>query len=254
MATFINSIAFWAYNLGMKENKNQITEPHNQNASIRLNKLRAAVLGANDGIVSIAGLVVGVAGATQDRSIILAAGVAGVLAGALSMAAGEYVSVSSQRDTEKAMLEKEKYELHNYPKQEQAELTQIYINKGLSAETAAIVSKELTKKDAYAAHIDAELAIDPDNLANPWHAAIASAAAFFAGSLLPMAAILLPQADIRIVVTFFSTVVALALTGYLSARFGNAPARPAILRVVAGGALAMIVTYGIGSLIGTSVN
>lgn len=232
---------------------NNKSEPHQQGSSGKLNRLRAAVLGANDGIVSIAGLVVGVAGATENRSVILAAGVAGVLAGALSMAAGEYVSVSSQRDTERAMLKKEQYELDHYPDQELAELAQIYVSKGLSAKTASVVAKELTKNDAYAAHIDAELAIDPSNLANPWHAAIASALAFLAGSLLPMAAILLPPASIRIAVTFVSTIVALGLTGYLSARFGNAPIRPAVIRVTAGGALAMLVTYGIGSLIGTSV-
>jgi VIT1/CCC1 family predicted Fe2+/Mn2+ transporter len=232
--------------------KQKINEPHNQNAGIKLNKLRAAVLGANDGIVSIAGLVVGVAGATNQRSAILTAGLAGVLAGALSMAAGEYVSVSSQRDTEKSMLNKERYELDNYPEEELAELAQIYISKGLSPATAARVAKELSKNDAYAAHIDAELAIDPETLANPWHAAISSAAAFLAGAVLPLAAILLPPANSRIVITFISTIVALVLTGALSAKFGQAPLRRAVIRVTVGGALAMAVTYGIGHLIGAT--
>lgn len=227
-------------------------EPHNQDTGIRLNKLRAAVLGANDGIVSIAGLVVGVAGATNQRSIIFTAGLAGVVAGALSMAAGEYVSVSSQRDTELALLQKEKYETDNFPKKELKELTGIYEDKGLSARTASVVAKELSHKDAYAAHIDAELAINPKDLANPWHAAVASALAFFGGAVLPMAAILLPPENIRIITTFISTLLALVLTGTLSAKFGQAPAVRAIFRVTAGGALAMAVTYAIGHIIGTT--
>lgn len=217
-----------------------------------MNKLRAAVLGANDGIVSIAGLVVGVAGATSDRKVILTAGLAGIVAGAISMAAGEYVSVSSQRDTEKALLRKEKRELKAAPADELDELTQIYISKGLSPRTAATVAAELTDKDAYAAHIDAELGIDPDRLINPWHAAIASAAAFFAGSILPILAISIPPQSSRIVITFVSTVVALTVTGALSAVFGKAPVGRAMLRVTTGGALAMIVTYAIGRFIGAS--
>lgn len=228
------------------------SEPHNQNAGIKLNKLRAAVLGANDGIVSIAGLVVGVAGASNQRAPIFTAGLAGVLAGALSMAAGEYVSVSSQRDTERAMIDKEKFELDSFPRKELSELTQIYISKGLAPATAATVAKELSQKDAYAAHLDAELAIDPKNLANPWHAAIASAAAFLAGAILPMAAILVPPENTRIVITFISTIVALIITGTLSAKFGKAPVPRAIFRVTVGGALAMAVTYAIGHIIGAT--
>lgn len=225
-------------------------EPHDQNASIKLNQLRAAVLGANDGIVSIAGLVVGVAGATNQRAPILTAGIAGILAGALSMAAGEYVSVSSQRDTERAMIEKEKYELRYFPEEEKEELKHIYIKKGLSHSTATTVAHEMTEKDAFAAHLDAELAIDPENLSNPWHAAIASALAFLAGAALPMLAIMLPPASSRVAITFVSTILALSLTGYLSAIFGKAPAKRAIFRVTVGGALAMAVTYGIGHALG----
>lgn len=228
-------------------------EPHHQNSTARLNKLRAAVLGANDGIVSVAGLVVGVAGATDVRSTIFTAGTAGIIAGAISMAAGEYVSVSSQRDTEKVLLKLEKFEVENYPAEELEELTQIYIKKGLSPSTATLVAKELTRKNVYKAHLDAELAINPDDLVDPWHAAIASALAFLAGSLLPIAAIMIPPANSRIAITFVSTIVALTLTGYLSARFGKAPAKQAIFRVTAGGALAMLVTYSIGHLIGTVV-
>lgn len=236
----------------MGSNKRMGSEPHDQDTGIRLNKLRAAVLGANDGIVSIAGLVVGVAGATNQRSIIFTAGLAGVVAGALSMAAGEYVSVSSQRDTERALLGKERYEVDHYPKQELAELTDIYAAKGLSSKSAAVVAKELSGKDAYAAHIDAELGINPKKLANPWHAAIASACAFLGGAVLPMVAILVPPENIRIATTFISTLLALALTGTLSAKFGQAPVGRAVVRVITGGALAMIVTYAIGRTIGTT--
>lgn len=230
----------------------QYIELHNTNTTAKLNKLRAAVLGANDGIVSIAGLVIGVAGATSDRKLILTAGLAGIVAGAFSMAAGEYVSVSSQRDTERALIAKEKYELKHFPEKELEELKHIYIGKGLSAKTAAVVAHELTENDAYAAHLDAELAIDPDNLVNPWHAAIASASAFFAGAILPMLAILLPPEKNRILITFIGTIVALSITGALSAKFGQAPAKPAILRVTLGGIAAMAITYLIGHLIGSS--
>jgi vacuolar iron transporter family protein len=253
MVTWVTAVldTFWAYNsdVGSSITNN---EPHNRNATAGLNKLRAAVLGANDGIVSIAGLVVGVAGATNQRAPIFTAGLAGVLAGALSMAAGEYISVSSQRDTERAMIRKEKFELDNYPDAELSELTQIYIDKGLSPKTAEAVAKELSTKDAYAAHLDAELAIDPDNLVNPWHAAVASASAFLAGAILPMAAILIPPQNSRVIITFISVITALAITGALSARFGKAPVKHAVIRVTVGGALAMAVTFGIGHLVGSA--
>src|SRR3989344_7370181 len=158
----------------------------------KLNWLRAAVLGANDGIVSIAGLVLGVAGATESREAIFTAGMAGIIAGAISMAAGEYVSVSSSRDTEKAILEKERYKLKNFPEQELEELAVIYESKGLSKETAKKVAEELTARDPIAAHFDAELKIDPNDLTNPWHAAFASAFSFILGAAIPFIAILLP--------------------------------------------------------------
>lgn len=218
----------------------------------KLNWLRAAVLGANDGIVSISGLVVGVAGATDSKSAIITAGVAGVLAGALSMAAGEFVSVSTQRDTEKAMLAKEKYELKHYPKEELEELICIYEQKGLSPQTAKKVATELTAHDAFAAHVDVELNIDPDDLTNPWHAAWASALAFTAGSAIPMLAITLPPESIRVPVTFISVIIALALTGTVSAKVGGSSPLKATVRVVIGGALAMIVTYGIGKIFNVS--
>lgn len=231
----------------MTKNKHN-TEVHGQNSSQKLNKLRASVLGANDGIVSISGLVVGVAGAQASSSAILTAGMAGVIAGAISMAAGEYVSVSSQRDTERALLAKEREELENYPKVELKELGNIYQAKGLSHATATQVAKELTVHDKFAAHAEAELRIDPEQLASPWAAALASAASFLVGSALPIITILLPPKNLRLPATFISVIVALFITGYISAKVGKAPARPAIVRVVIGGAVAMSVTYGIGYL------
>lgn len=214
----------------------------------KLNWLRAGVLGANDGIVSVAGLVVGVAGATSSVPVILTAGVAGIIAGAISMAAGEYVSVSSSRDTEKALLEKERYELEHYPERELKELALIYEKKGLSPKTAMTVAKEFTAIDPIAAHFDAELGIDPDELTSPWHAAFASAIAFLLGALIPLIAILLPPEDIRVPVAFISVLVALAITGIASAIIGGANITKAVVRVVLGGALAMAVTFGIGRL------
>jgi VIT1/CCC1 family predicted Fe2+/Mn2+ transporter len=218
----------------------------------KLNWLRAGVLGANDGIVSIAGLAVGVAGATTARGPLLTAGVAGPLAGAVSMALGEYVSVSSQRDSERALLAKERNELATQPNEELAELAAIYESKGLSPATAATVAAELTAHDAFAAHAEAELRLDPDELTNPWHASAASAAAFTLGALLPLLAILVPPAAVRVPLTFAVVLLALGLTGAASARLGGAPVRAAVARVVIGGALGMAVTYGIGHLIAFS--
>ncbi|GAA0927704.1 VIT family protein [Kribbella koreensis] len=217
-----------------------------------MNWLRAGVLGANDGIVSTAGLVVGVAGATTSAGTILTAGVAGLTAGAVSMALGEYVSVSSQRDTERALLTKERAELSAFPEAELAELAALYRAKGLRAETAAKVAAELTERDAFAAHADAELGIDPEQLTNPWHAAGASALAFTLGALLPLIAILLPPEGWRVPITFLAVLLALAGTGLLSARLGQSRMLPAVVRLVGGGALAMAVTYGIGQLLGTT--
>jgi vacuolar iron transporter family protein len=219
----------------------------------KLNWLRAGVLGANDGIISVAGLVVGVAGATADRTALLTAGVAGLVAGSLSMAGGEYVSVSTQRDTERAMLDLERWELANVPEQELAELTELYRRKGLTPELAHSVAVQLTAHDALGAHAEAELGLDPDALTNPWQAAGASFVAFFVGALLPLVAILLPPTAWRVLVCFVAVVLALALTGYLSARAGMARARPAIIRNLAVGVLGMAVTYGVGALVGRAV-
>ena len=228
-------------------------EPHADNLAARLNWLRAAVLGANDGIVSVAGLVVGVAGATTDRPAIMVAGVAGLVAGALSMAAGEFVSVSTQRDSEQALLAKERRELVEEPDEELAELAGIYVAKGLSPELARQVAVELTEHDALGAHAEAELGIDPDELTNPWHAAWASMLAFTVGALLPLLTIVLSPPDLRVVVTGLSVTVALTITGWVSARIGGSPPRSAVLRNVAGGVLAMAVTFLIGSAFGTTL-
>jgi VIT1/CCC1 family predicted Fe2+/Mn2+ transporter len=228
-------------------------EPHEGSVASRLNWLRAGVLGANDGIVSTAGLVVGVAGATSDRQAILVAGVAGLCAGALSMAAGEYVSVSTQRDTEQALLAKERLELLEEPEEELAELAFIYQQKGLSEELAVRVAEELTAHDALAAHAEVELGIDPDNLTNPWHAAWASMIAFTVGALLPLLTITLAPHDARVPVTVAAVAIALAITGWLSARLGEAHIGRAVLRNVGGGVLAMVVTFFIGQLVGTQI-
>lgn len=227
-------------------------EAHGGALGERLNWLRAAVLGANDGIVSTAGLVVGVAGATDARSALLTAGLAGLLAGSMSMAAGEYVSVSTQRDSELAALALEKRELKERPEAELEELTQLLQERGLSHQVAREAAKQLTERDALRAHARVELGIDPDALTNPWHAAWASFLAFTVGALLPLLAIVLPPAGWRLAVTVVSVLAALVLTGWSSARLGAARPGPAVVRNVAGGALAMGVTYAAGALLGAA--
>lgn len=227
-------------------------EPHTDGISSRLNWLRAGVLGANDGIVSVAGLVVGVAALSPDRGPILTAGVAGLVAGAVSMALGEYVSVSTQRDTERALLEKERHELAQSPSDELDELTSLYQARGLSEGTAQKVAKELTAHDAFAAHVDIELGIDPGALTDPTSAALSSALSFTVGALLPLIAIITPPAGVRIPITFVAVLLALALTGAVSARLGGANRRRAVVRVVLGGAIAMVITYAVGHLLGVA--
>lgn len=227
-------------------------EPHREGIAQRLNWLRAGVLGANDGIVSVAAVVVGVAGATPAIPAILTAGLAALVGGAISMALGEYVSVSSQRDSEHALIAKERRELEEMPEQELAELTGLYEAKGLKPETARQVAIELTEHDALAAHLSAELGIDQDDVVSPWHAAIASAISFTIGGILPLLTILAPPA-IRIPLTFVIVLIALAATGYVAAYIGGASRGKAMLRVVIGGALALAATFAIGALLGTTV-
>lgn len=228
-------------------------EPHDSSGvAQRLNWLRAGVLGANDGIVSVAAVVVGVAGATSATGPILAAGAAALIGGAISMALGEYVSVSSAADSQRALIEKEKRELEETPDAELAELAGIYAAKGLSTETARRVAEELTRHDALGAHLEAELHINETEVASPWHAAFASAIAFTVGALLPfLTAVLLPP-DIRVPVTFAAVLVALAGTGALGARLGGARPLVPTVRVLVGGAAALGVTFAIGTWLGAT--
>lgn len=229
-------------------------EPHLGSVSSKLNWLRAGVLGANDGIVSTAGIVVGVAAATVERGPILTAGIAGLTAGAVSMALGEYVSVSTQRDTEQALLSQERQELHDDPVAELDELAALYEAKGLSPATARTVAEELTDHDSFVAHADVELGIDPDELTNPWQAALSSALSFTAGALLPLIAILAPPTAWRVPVTAIAVLLALVITGAVSAGLGGAPQGRAAIRNVIGGGLALAITYGIGRLVGAAIS
>lgn len=239
--------------IGTDEDPQHFHDELGDHVGTRLNWLRAAVLGANDGIVSTAGVVMGVAGATDDSGAIVIAGIAALTAGALSMGAGEYVSVSTQRDSERSILDLESKELQQMPQTEERELAAMYVDKGLSPETAEKVARELTEHDALRAHADIEFGIDPDNLTNPWHAAWASMLAFTAGALLPLLVVAFVPDGVRVLVTVLATVAALALTGFVSARIGYSPRLPAVVRNVSGGLLAMGVTYLIGMLAGTQL-
>ncbi len=227
-------------------------EPHRPGIAQRLNWLRAGVLGANDGIVSVAAIVVGVAGATTANAPILTAGLAALIGGAISMALGEYVSVSGQRDSERALIAKERRELEESPEEELAELAGIYESRGLSVATALQVAKELTANDALAAHLSAELNIDQNDVVSPWRAAFASAVAFLCGGIVPLLVILLTPMVVRVPVTFIVVIVALAGTGVLGARLGGSRPLRAAIRVVIGGALALAATFTIGALLGTT--
>ncbi|MPY96305.1 MAG: VIT family protein [Acidimicrobiia bacterium] len=222
--------------------------------STRVGWLRAAVLGADDGLVSTAALVVGVAASDAERSAVLVAGLAGLVAGATSMAAGEYVSVSSQRDAERADIARESQELSEEPESELAELTQIYVERGLDPGLAREVAHRLTRADALGAHARDELGLNEMTMARPLQAALASAAAFAAGAVAPIAALLLaPSAAARSGVVVFVTLVALAVLGALGGQAGGAPRGRASLRVTAGGALAMGISAVIGALVGIAV-
>ncbi|MDQ7975491.1 MAG: VIT family protein [Rhodocyclaceae bacterium] len=222
-------------------------------SSDRLNWLRAGVLGANDGIVSTAGLVVGVAGANPDFKVLLTACVAGLVAGALSMAVGEYVSVSAQRDTELAAVRSERAALDAMPGPELRELEDLLKAKGLSDATAHQAAIELTRHNALAAHAEIELGIELGRYTNPWSAAAASALAFSLGALVPALAVLLAPLSVAVPVTVAAVVLALVGTGLASARLGGAPPWRATLRNVAGGLLAMGATYAIGRALGAQL-
>ena len=224
-----------------------------QNMAAKLNWLRAGVLGANDGIVSTAGLVMGVAGATTDSGAILIAGVAGLVAGSISMAGGEYTSVSAQKDSEKAALDKERQELADNPELELRELAWFYEQKGLSLELATKVAAELTEKDALKAHAEAELGIDSEQHVSPSQAALSSFVAFAGGSLLPLLAVTGPWVAYRIPVTVAAVIASLAVTGYVGAKIGGAKSGKAIIRNVIVSVATMGITYAIGTFVGSIV-
>ena len=228
-----------------------MSDNHIATSNNKLNQLRAAVLGANDGIVSTAGLVLGVAGASSSSQAILTAGVAGLVAGAISMAAGEYVSVSSQRDSEKAFLIKNRQHIKDsHDDSAKTELIEIYETKGISKVTATQVANELETKGNLWIELQKEQGVDPDDMANPWTAAIASALSFIAGAIIPLAAMTFSPDNLRIEFTAGAVLISLVLAGVLSARAGEANKGKAALRVVSWGVGAMAITYGVGYLLG----
>ncbi|MEL6198529.1 MAG: VIT1/CCC1 transporter family protein [Pseudomonadota bacterium] len=212
--------------------------------------LRAAVSGATDGIVSISALLVGVSAATADAAVVLTTGVAGLVAGAMSMAASEYISVSSQSDIERAEVERERRALRNDPEGEIAELAAIHRARGLSRQTARLVAEELTRQGALNAHLRDEVGLLEHNAASPRRAALASGTAFGAAGLLPLLAALLAPADAIVSAVLMATLAALLCLGALGARAGGAPVRPAMIRTVSWGAAAMAATFGAGWLVG----
>ena len=215
--------------------------------------LRPFVLGAEDGIVSTAGLVIGVAAAGGGSGPLLAAGVAGGVSGALSMAAGEYVSVAAQRDTEDADIARETWELANEPEEEFEELVGIYRERGLSDELARQVATHLTEHDALGTHLREELAIDQDIVARPWQAAWLSAVSFAVGAVVPILAILLAPDDVRVAVTVVITIVLLAAAGAVASKLGRSRIWRGALRVTIGGGVAMAVTWIVGRLLGVDL-
>lgn len=215
--------------------------------------LRAAVLGANDGIVSVSSLILGVAAATPDPGAILVAGVAGLTAGAMSMAAGEFISVSSQADSEQADIKREQLALVEMPEHELEELAAVYRGRGLSAETALTVARELSAKDPLGAHVRDELGLSDQLAAKPLQAALASGVTFSAAAAIPLLAAWLAPTDAVVMAVLLVSVVTLAILGALGAKAGGAPLVPATLRVVGWGIFAMAVTAAIGWLFGVSV-
>jgi len=218
-----------------------------------MNWLRAGVLGANDGVVSTAAIIFGVAGASASHATIMLAGIAAIAAGALSMAAGEYVSVSTQRDIERAELAREKRDLEEDPERELNLLARLFEQRGVEPALAKDVARQMTAKDALSVHARAELGIDPEAVTNPWAAAFASFVAFTIGGLVPILAMLLSPQSTEIWVAGIAVVVAMALTGVISARLGHFAVGPSVARNVAGGLLAMAITYGVGKIAGTQV-
>ena len=218
-----------------------------------LNWLRAGVLGANDGVVSTAAIIFGVAGASATHATIMLAGIAAVAAGALSMAAGEYVSVSTQRDLEQAELARQRADLLRDPQRELDVLTRLFVQRGVDPKLAAEVALEMSKKDALGVHARAELGLDPESVANPWSAAAASMISFIIGGAVPIATMLLSPRAIEIWMARVAVVIAMALTGIVSARLGRIPMLASVARNIGGGLLAMAVTYAVGRIAGTQL-
>ncbi|QNE89023.1 VIT family protein [Corynebacterium incognita] len=227
--------------------------PESTNISARTNTLRAGVLGANDGIVSVAALLLGVVASGAGPGAILTAGIASTVAGAGSMALGEYVSVSSQRDTEKKFIADETRELADDPEGERRELAEILEGYGIAPDTAATAAKEISAGDPLRAHLQLELGVDSEELTNPWAAAGSSAIAFVLGAALPMLAVFLAPTSLAGSVIVAVTLLALALTGFTSAKLSDTSPGRAIVRLVLGGALGLAVTYGIGAAFGAAV-
>jgi VIT1/CCC1 family predicted Fe2+/Mn2+ transporter len=216
----------------------------------RSNALRAAVLGANDGIISIAGLVIGIAAATSSKQLVLTAGVAGIVAGAMSIAVGEYVSVSTQRDVEKSLLEQERKALREQPDEELELLTEELEVEGVRPYKSKHIAQELTTANAYLVHAATDFHIDPRHLTNPWSSVIASACAFVLGALIPLGFIMLPTGQFTEIVVFISVVVALTISGIFSSIVSESSRKiSSTLRVVAGGVIAMTVTYTLGTIV-----
>lgn len=229
------------------------TQHNEHHLSHRSNWLRAGVLGANDGLISTASLMTGMVAAQPEFHTLLLTGASALVGGAISMAAGEYVSVYSQADTEKADMEMEKRELEIHPEEELDELTTIYEERGLTPELAREVAIQLTAHNALDAHMRDEIGISEESFANPLQAALSSAAAFAMGAAIPLLVILITPINILLATVIFSTLFGLGLLGYISAKLGGAPARPAIIRIVIWGAIAMGITGLIGKLVGVTV-
>ena len=229
-------------------------EPHGASESSKLNWLRAGVLGANDGIVSTALLLLSVIAAGSSKSAILTAGAAAVIAGAISMALGEYVSVSTQRDTERALIAKEKAELRDFPEEEHAELVDILAGYGIPEKVAEDAARGIESNNPLSAHLRLELGIDGEDLTNPWAAALSSAVSFICGAIFPLAvALIFSNGNAGAIAVTVVTLVALALTGFVSAKLSETHSGRAAVRLVIGGALGLAVSYGVGAIFGAAV-
>ena len=231
----------------------EVIETSSRRILSTLNWLRAGVLGANDGIISTAAIIFGVAGASAQHSTLILTGIAAIAAGALSMAAGEYVSVSTQRDLELAELERQRFDLESNPERELQVLARVFEHRGVTPEVAMEVSRPMSAKDALSVHARAELGIDTEAVTNPWAAALASLLAFTFGGLVPVVPVVIAGPDLAMPISGIAVVIALGLTGGIAAKLGQMPALPSIVRNVIGGIIAIAVTFGVGTIAGTQL-